>query len=183
MRLMKVFGKMKSRTNSECQDCFQWILIEALKMKMLMIQFVSILNLIQMWLMKMIHNMKNSSNKRISTFLDLMIHWKWKYLWFQFVSSLNLIEMKLIKAIYNLIKIRGMNQQNATKLYDPCFCLVKFSPQKVEFLKNENGGSNAARYTTVLLNKPSHLFWESDHPLMLSIGDDSLSLDSPIVTP
>jgi hypothetical protein len=70
-------------------------LIEVMIYKMLPIQFVSSVNLIQMWLMKVIYNMKNILNKEFQHYLEsklieVMIH---KMLSIQFGSSVNLIQI------------------------------------------------------------------------------------------
>jgi NADH:ubiquinone oxidoreductase subunit 3 (subunit A) len=79
-------------------------LIEVMNMKMQMIQFVSIVNLIQMRLMKVIHKMKNRINEEFeqskeSQLIQVMIH---KIQMIQFVSIVNLIQMKLMKVIHRV---------------------------------------------------------------------------------
>jgi hypothetical protein len=70
-------------------------------MKMQMIQFVSILNLIQMKLMKCSDNLKNMMNKEFQHFVEsqLIEVRNMKMQMIQFVSILNLIQMKLMKVI------------------------------------------------------------------------------------
>jgi hypothetical protein len=82
--------------NKEFQHFLESKLIEVMKMKMLQIQFVSTVNLIQMRLMKVIHKMKSMMNKEYQHFLELklievMIE---KMLAIQFVSSVNLIQIQ-----------------------------------------------------------------------------------------
>jgi hypothetical protein len=68
---------------------------EVMNVKMLPIQFVSTMNLIQMKLMKMVSNCKNISNKEFQHSLEskLIEVMKMKILPIQFVSSVNLIQM------------------------------------------------------------------------------------------
>jgi hypothetical protein len=77
------------------------IIDRVMKMKMQMIQFVSIVNLIQMKLRKVIHNMKNSMNKEFQHWMEskLIEVMKMDIEMTQFVSIVNLIQMKLMKMI------------------------------------------------------------------------------------
>jgi hypothetical protein len=63
MKLMKVEDMMKNIMNKEFQHFVESQLIKVKKVKIQMIQFVSILNLIQMELMKVINKMKNMMNR------------------------------------------------------------------------------------------------------------------------
>jgi hypothetical protein len=56
---MKVIYNMKNILIQQFQHSVESKLIQVMIHKMLLIQFVSIVNLIQSWLMKVIHNMKN----------------------------------------------------------------------------------------------------------------------------
>jgi hypothetical protein len=64
-------------------------------MKMQTIQFVSSVNMIQMWLMKVIDNSKNSLIQEFQHFVELQLIevMTMKMLPLQFVSSVNLIQM------------------------------------------------------------------------------------------
>jgi hypothetical protein len=64
MKLMKVIYNIKNMMNKEFQHCVESKLIEVMKMKMPMIQFVSIVNLIQMKLMKVIDKTENMMNTK-----------------------------------------------------------------------------------------------------------------------
>jgi hypothetical protein len=87
------------KSNREMQN-HRWIehfvelgLIEVMKMRMHTIQFVSSVHLIQMWLMKVIHNMKNILIQEFqhsleSRLIEMMKH---KMQMIQFVSSVNFI--------------------------------------------------------------------------------------------
>jgi hypothetical protein len=85
--------------NKEFQHFVESQLIEVRKMKMLLIQFVSRLNLIQMKLMKVTDMMKNMMNKEFQHFVEsqLIEVRNMKMQMIQFVSRLNLIQMKLMK--------------------------------------------------------------------------------------
>jgi hypothetical protein len=77
------------------QQCLESRFIEVMKMKMLAIQFVSSVNLIQMKLMKVLYNMKNILIQQFQQSLELrlsevMTH---KILAGQFVSRANLIQI------------------------------------------------------------------------------------------
>jgi hypothetical protein len=61
---MKVIYKMKNMMNQEFEQWKESKLIEVMKMKMQMIQFVLIVNLIQMKLMKVMYKMKNMMNRQ-----------------------------------------------------------------------------------------------------------------------
>jgi hypothetical protein len=79
-------------------------LIEVMIDEMLPIQFGSSVNLIQMWLMKVIYILKNILIQEFqhsleSRLIEVMIH---EMLPIQFVSSVNLIQMWLMKVIYNI---------------------------------------------------------------------------------
>jgi hypothetical protein len=76
--------------------------IEVVNMKMLLIQFVSIVNLIQMKLMKVIDTMKSMMNKEFQRWMEyhLIEVMKMKMQMIQFVSIVNLIQMKLINVIH-----------------------------------------------------------------------------------
>jgi hypothetical protein len=60
---MKVIDNLKNTMNKEVQHFVESQLSEVMKMKMLPIQFVSILNQIQMCLMKVIDNFSNMMNQ------------------------------------------------------------------------------------------------------------------------
>jgi hypothetical protein len=60
---MKVSNKMKNILSQEFEQWKESELIEVMNIKMLLIQFVSIVNLIQMKLMKVIYKMKNILNQ------------------------------------------------------------------------------------------------------------------------
>jgi hypothetical protein len=82
--------------NQEFEQLKESILIEVIKMKMHLIQFVSIVNLIQMKLMKMIYNRKNIPNQEIeqskeSQLIEVM---NMKMLLIQFALIVFLIQMK-----------------------------------------------------------------------------------------
>jgi hypothetical protein len=82
-------------------------LIEVVKMTMLLMQFVSRVNSIQMRSIKVIHNTENISNQKSQHRLES----KWievmnaKILPIQFVSIVNLVQMSLKKMIYKMKKI------------------------------------------------------------------------------
>jgi hypothetical protein len=59
MKLMKVTYKMQNMMIPEFQHSVEFRLIQVMKMKMQMIQFGSIVNLIQMEMMKVIHKMRS----------------------------------------------------------------------------------------------------------------------------
>jgi hypothetical protein len=87
--------------NKEFQHFLESKLIEVMNMKMYVIQFVSIVNLIQMKWMKIINKMKNMMNKEFqhsveSKLIEVMNH---KMQMIQFISIVNLIRMKLMKVI------------------------------------------------------------------------------------
>jgi hypothetical protein len=73
-------------------------------MKMQMIRFESIVNLIQMKLMKVIYNMRNMMIQEFQHFVELKLMevMNIKMLLIQFESIVNLIQMKLMKVIYNV---------------------------------------------------------------------------------
>jgi hypothetical protein len=78
-------------------------------MKMHLIQFVSIVNWIQMKSMKAIHKMKNILNQEFeqlkeSKLIEVM---KMKMHLIQFVSIVNWIQMKLMKVIHNMTRTEG----------------------------------------------------------------------------
>jgi hypothetical protein len=87
---------MKNMKNQEFQYFLESKLIEVMKMKMLPIQFVSIVNLIQMKLMKAIYNLKNILIQEFQHFLEskLIEVMKMKMLPIQFVSIVNWIQMQ-----------------------------------------------------------------------------------------
>jgi heme/copper-type cytochrome/quinol oxidase subunit 2 len=63
IKLIKVISKIKNILNQEFEQWKESQLIEVMKMKMYLIQFVSIVNLIQMKLMKVIYNRKNKKDQ------------------------------------------------------------------------------------------------------------------------
>jgi hypothetical protein len=67
---MKVSYTMKNILNQEFERSLESILIEVTKMKMQTIQFVSIVNPIQMKLMKVIYNLKSSAIQEFEHFLE-----------------------------------------------------------------------------------------------------------------
>jgi hypothetical protein len=67
MKLMKVIYKMKNILSQEFEQWKESKLIEVMNMKMHLIQFVSVVNLIQMKLMKVVHNMKNMKNQELDS--------------------------------------------------------------------------------------------------------------------
>jgi hypothetical protein len=90
--------------NKEFQHCMESILIVVINLKMLMIHFVSIVNLIQMKLMKVIYKMKSISNKESqhgmeSKLIEIM---NMKMQMIQPVSTVNLIQMKAMKSIHKM---------------------------------------------------------------------------------
>jgi ribosomal protein L30E len=97
--------------NQEFQHFLELSLIEVMNYKMQTIQFGSIVNLIQMKLMKVIHNLKNMNNQEFQHFLELSLIevMNYKMQTIQFVSIVNLIQMKLMKGI-DTMKNR-MNQE------------------------------------------------------------------------
>jgi hypothetical protein len=64
---------MKNNMNKEFQHWMESKLIEVMNMKMHLIQFVSIVNLIQMKLMKLIYNMKNITNKECQHTMEFQL--------------------------------------------------------------------------------------------------------------
>jgi hypothetical protein len=70
LEVMKVIHKMKNMMNKEFQHYEESQLIEVMKMKMHLIQFVLIVNLIQMKLMKVIYMMKNNLNKEFQHLME-----------------------------------------------------------------------------------------------------------------
>jgi hypothetical protein len=96
MEWMKVIYNNKNMMNKEFQHCVESKLIEVMMMKMQMIQFVSIVNLIQMKLMKVIHNMKNIPNKEFQHCVESQSIevTNMKMFAIQFVSIVNLIQIK-----------------------------------------------------------------------------------------
>jgi hypothetical protein len=62
---MKVIDKMKNKMSQGFQLFLESELIEVMNLKMQKIQFESSVNLIQMKSMKVIHKMKNISNKEV----------------------------------------------------------------------------------------------------------------------
>jgi hypothetical protein len=93
---MKVIHNLKNKMIQEFQHSVESKLIEVMKMKMLPIQFVSSVDLIQMWLMKVICNIKNMLIQEFQHSLELQLievmKMKMKILLIQFVSSVNLIQ-------------------------------------------------------------------------------------------
>jgi hypothetical protein len=85
--------------NKEFQHFVESQLIEVRMTKMHLIQFASILNLIQMKLMKVSHRLQNMMNKEFRHFVEsqLIKVRMMKMQMIQFVSRLNLIQMKLMK--------------------------------------------------------------------------------------
>jgi hypothetical protein len=79
-------------------------LIEVMNMKMFSIQFVSIVNLIQIQLMKVSHNMKNIPIREFQHSLEskLIEGITMKMLPIQFVSNVNLIQIKWIEVANGL---------------------------------------------------------------------------------
>jgi hypothetical protein len=67
---MKATYNRKNMINWEFQHSIGSQLIEVMTMKMQMIQFVSIANLIRTRLIKMIHNVKNMTNKEIQYHME-----------------------------------------------------------------------------------------------------------------
>jgi CRISPR/Cas system CSM-associated protein Csm2 small subunit len=91
--MIKVIDTSKNSPNNEFQHCMESKLIEVMNDKMQMIQFVSIVNLIQMKLMKVIDKMKNISNQEFqqceeSQVIEVM---KMKKQMIQFLLIVNLI--------------------------------------------------------------------------------------------
>jgi hypothetical protein len=85
-------------------------LIEVMILKMHIIQFVSIVNWIQMKLMKVIHNVKNILNKEFqhwmeSKLIEVMIQ---KMQMIQFVLIVNLIQMKMMKLMKVIHNMKNM---------------------------------------------------------------------------
>jgi hypothetical protein len=92
---MKVIYNCKNNMVQEFQRCLELWLIEVMIHKMLPIRFVSIVNLIQMWLMKVIYNLKNIFFQEVqhcveSKVIEVM---KIKILRIQFVLRVNLIQI------------------------------------------------------------------------------------------
>jgi hypothetical protein len=89
-------------------------LIEVMKMTMQMIQFVSIVNLIQM---KVIANLKNRTNEESQHWMELQLIElkKMRNQMIQFVSNVNLIRKKLMKVIDNLKNIPNKEFQHWKK--------------------------------------------------------------------
>jgi hypothetical protein len=100
---MKVSNNLKNIGNKEFQHFLESILIEAMNMKVQMIQFVSIVNLIQMKLIKVIYNMKNMKNQEFQHFSEsiLIEVMNMKMHLIRFVSIVNLIQMKSIEVSKN----------------------------------------------------------------------------------
>jgi hypothetical protein len=92
--------------NKDFQHWMESQLIEVMKLKMQMIQFVSIVILIQMKSMKVNNNMKNISNKEFQHLMEsqLIQVMNMKMQMIQFVSIVILIQMKLMKVIYMMNK-------------------------------------------------------------------------------
>jgi DNA-directed RNA polymerase beta' subunit len=63
MKWMKVIDTLKNMMSQEVQHGLESQLIEVMNLKMHMIQFGVIVNLIQMKRMKVIHSMKNTMNQ------------------------------------------------------------------------------------------------------------------------
>jgi CRISPR/Cas system CSM-associated protein Csm2 small subunit len=86
---------MKNIPNKEFQHWMESKLIEVMKMKMQMIQFVSIVNWIQTKLRKVIYNMKNMWNKEFQHWMEsqLIEVMKMKMHLTQFASSVNQIQI------------------------------------------------------------------------------------------
>jgi hypothetical protein len=130
--LMNGMYNTKNISNKEFQHCLESRLIEVMNVKMLPIQFVSSVNVIQMWLIKVIRNLENISNQEFqhyveSRLIDIMIQ---NMLLIQFVSSVNLIKLWLMKVSNNLKSSsnqefryqqeceRLMNSKNYELIYD-----------------------------------------------------------------
>jgi hypothetical protein len=73
MKWMKVIRKMKSRMIQEFQQFVECQLIEGINMKMHMIQFESIVNLIHMKLMNVIHIWKNMMIQEFQHFEEFQL--------------------------------------------------------------------------------------------------------------
>jgi hypothetical protein len=70
MKWMKVNNKMKNIPNKELEHWIELQLIEVMKMKMHLIQFVPIVDLIQLKVMKVIDNLKNIPNKEFQHLME-----------------------------------------------------------------------------------------------------------------
>jgi hypothetical protein len=70
MKLMKVIDNLQNIPNKEFQHSMESELIEVMNLQMQMIQFVPIVNLIQMKVMKVIDNMKNILNKEFQHWME-----------------------------------------------------------------------------------------------------------------
>jgi hypothetical protein len=94
---MKVIYKMKNIPNKDCQHWMKSQLIEVMNMKMQMIQFMLIVNLIHMQLMKVIYKMKNIPNKECQIWMEsqLIEQMRMRKQLIQFVSIANLSQTKL----------------------------------------------------------------------------------------
>jgi serine/threonine protein kinase len=119
---MKVIDNMKNRMNKEFQHCVESELIEVMNFQMQMIQFVSLVDLIQRIWMKIIHNLKNMMNKQFqnsveSRWIEVM---NMKMQMIQFVSIVNLIQMKWMKIIYTMENMTNQEFQHCmeSKLVD-----------------------------------------------------------------
>jgi hypothetical protein len=70
MKWMKVIHNMKNTPIQEFEHSLESILTQVMNMKMHSIQFVLIVNLIQMKWMKVIHNMKNTPIQEFENSLE-----------------------------------------------------------------------------------------------------------------
>jgi hypothetical protein len=73
MKLMKMISKMRTTMIQEFQHSVEFQLIEVMKMKILLIQFKSIVNLIQMKLMKVIYTYKNIMIQEFSYSVEFQV--------------------------------------------------------------------------------------------------------------
>jgi hypothetical protein len=97
-----VIDTLKNMTIQEFQHRTESQLIEVMKMKMQKVQFVSIMNLVRMKLMKGIDKMKNMTIQEFqhcaeSRWIEMMMTKMQKI---QSMSIVNLMEMKMMKVIY-----------------------------------------------------------------------------------
>jgi retron-type reverse transcriptase len=92
---MKVIDILRNILIQEFQHSLESRLIHVMSHKMLPIQFVLNVNLIQMKVMKVIRKMKNISIQEFQHFLEskLIEVMNIKMLQIQFVSSVNLVQM------------------------------------------------------------------------------------------
>jgi hypothetical protein len=104
MKLMKMIDTLKNTPIQELQHCSESKLIQVMKMKMPVIQFVFIVKVIQTKLMKMMYSMQNNSIQEFQHCLESKLTevFNLQRPMIQFVLIVRVIQTKLTKMIYSV---------------------------------------------------------------------------------